>query len=287
MADALTMSGDPGAPGQITGGTGGGVVTATAPPNPAALANLKINPNDLTWVQGPSGPPIRVNTAVAPYVQGFLGDLAQHYPIASLVGADDHNFYVAGTHTESAHKVGLAFDVNPHQNEGANTEFDPNVVAPLAQKWGLVWGRNFRQPDSMHFTYSSASGGPVPWSPTGAPAAPHLLAASTAAGPAPALPASTSTLDSIFGVNRPTTGQPTPTSTPAAANAAPPAMPSQADLDAAFNPSAPGGNAPGVDMSPGAVAAREHAQQVYAAQGAHPGMRTFANSALFGTAPLI
>ncbi|RWF66841.1 M15 family metallopeptidase [Mesorhizobium sp.] len=89
--------------------------------------------------------------------QGLLNDLkAAGYPITSL-GEGGYSFRnVAGTNNLSRHAFGEALDINPRQNPyayGSQGDFAKYGIDPsaLAEKNGLIWGGNWRKPDTMHF----------------------------------------------------------------------------------------------------------------------------------------
>lgn len=145
--------------------------SAAPTPPPGSVDGLRsahVDPTNLKAINVPGGAgAVRVNAVIAPFVEDFLIELGSRYPITKVVGVDGHNTDVAGTGVESAHHAGLAIDVNPRENEGANTQFDPDFVRRLCAKYGCKWGHDFHKADSMHFAWSSASGGAVPWAPAG------------------------------------------------------------------------------------------------------------------------
>jgi hypothetical protein len=106
---------------------------------------------------GIDGLTAKVASEYAGRFQGLLADLkAAGYPITSL-GEGGYSFRnVAGTSNLSRHAFGEALDINPRQNPyayGSQGDFSKYGIDPsaLAEKNGLIWGGNWRKPDTMHF----------------------------------------------------------------------------------------------------------------------------------------
>ncbi|MFB2553995.1 M15 family metallopeptidase [Ciceribacter sp. sgz301302] len=96
----------------------------------------------------------RVASEYAPRFQGLFDDLkAAGYNISSL-GEGGYSYRnVAGTNNLSRHAFGEAVDINPRQNPWSNnfqTDLPPNINE-IAKRNGLMWGGNWRKPDTMHF----------------------------------------------------------------------------------------------------------------------------------------
>lgn len=98
-----------------------------------------------------------VNSTVAPRFQKFLRALGrQGYVPKSIGGYNKRN--IAGTNTPSLHSYGLAIDIDPGGNgvqygSKFNTTL-PSNVGKLANRYGLVWGGDWKgsKKDPMHFS---------------------------------------------------------------------------------------------------------------------------------------
>lgn len=101
-----------------------------------------------------SGKSYQVAKALAPRFKGFVDELeAGGYKIKTIGGyRPDEKKNVDGKGPQFAHPYGAAIDINPDQNGPFgtyNTDL-PNNVEAIAKKYGLGWGRHFK--DAMHFS---------------------------------------------------------------------------------------------------------------------------------------
>ena len=113
-----------------------------------------------------SGKSFEVAKALAPRFQGFVNDLeSTGYKIRAIGGyRPDEQKNADGKGPRFAHPYGAAIDINPDTNGPFgtyNTDLPGNVEA-LGKKWGLGWGKHFK--DAMHFSamkreYGSGIGG--------------------------------------------------------------------------------------------------------------------------------
>lgn len=101
-----------------------------------------------------SGKSFQVAKALAPRFQGFVNELeATGYRIRAIGGyRPDEQKNVDGKGPQFAHPYGAAIDINPDTNGPFgtyNTDLPSNIEA-VAKKYGLGWGRHFK--DAMHFS---------------------------------------------------------------------------------------------------------------------------------------
>lgn len=101
-----------------------------------------------------SGKSYEVAKALAPRFQGFVNDLeSTGYKIRDIGGyRPDGQKNADGKGPLFAHPYGAAIDINPDTNGPFgtyNTDLPGNVEA-LGKKWGLGWGKKFK--DAMHFS---------------------------------------------------------------------------------------------------------------------------------------
>lgn len=132
----------------------------------------------LTTVATPSGKSVTVNRQAAPFFSGFLKDLEDAgAPIGSIGGYSKRP--ISGTNQWSQHAYGNAIDINQQSRNVTSGDFkqwgeqNRGKLAELEQKWGMVGGQNFSNPDWGHWEWggpqgAAASGG------TGVPGAPAI-----------------------------------------------------------------------------------------------------------------
>jgi rare lipoprotein A len=175
-------------------GNGMGIRPGFSPAYRRASANYMHGPlpgaQDLTWVQTPGGKRVRVNKESAEAFHGFLGELeAGGAPIHSLGGHNQRR--IAGSGHWSQHAYGNAIDINQQSRDVVDRDFaqwaraHPNELRGAINRWGIISGGDWRNPDFGHFEW----GGTRPWAAARSPASPPAPAAAAApAGFAPAAP---------------------------------------------------------------------------------------------------
>lgn len=114
---------------------------------------------DLKIVTAPSGARFSVEADKAEKFQAFVNDLeASGYSIKGDQSGGYNARKIAGTNTPSLHSYGRAIDVNWSDNpRGASGNIPPDVARSLANKHGLTWGGDWKNPDPMHFEYADRS----------------------------------------------------------------------------------------------------------------------------------
>lgn len=108
----------------------------------------------LASISTKSGKSYTVAKALAPRFKGFVDELeSTGYRIKTIGGyRPDENKNSDGKGPQFAHPYGAAIDINPDTNGPFgtyNTDLPKNVEA-IAKKYGLGWGRHFK--DAMHFS---------------------------------------------------------------------------------------------------------------------------------------
>ncbi|HEY6861658.1 MAG TPA: M15 family metallopeptidase [Pseudolabrys sp.] len=120
---------------------------------------------DLQTITTPGGAHFTVAKKVAPQFQGFLTELENSgYGIdpSQSGGYNDRN--IAGTGTPSQHSYGNAIDLNWNANPRGGASNLPANIGDIAEKHGIAWGGNWKNPDPMHFEVSKlmdGNGAPV------------------------------------------------------------------------------------------------------------------------------
>ncbi|MCL2540909.1 MAG: M15 family metallopeptidase [Nocardioidaceae bacterium] len=115
---------------------------------------------DPAWVQAhirtevmPIIGPMTCNKYIFPQLQAALIEIQKEglaSKITNYAGCYNPRF-IAGTTTLSNHAFGLAFDIDPSQNErGTVGHMDPGVIA-VFEHWGFTWGGTWTYTDPMHF----------------------------------------------------------------------------------------------------------------------------------------
>ena len=145
---------------------------------------------ELFKIRTNGGVPFTVGKDYAPQFTGLLNDLeGRGYAIKPEQSGGYNYRNIAGTNTLSHHATGQAVDVNWDQNaRGTAGNIDPAVARELAQKYGMTWGGDWKNPDPMHFeiggtpTRVADATGSIPQAPTSEPAVMND------AGPQPILP---------------------------------------------------------------------------------------------------
>lgn len=156
----------------------------------------------LTTIRTDSGIPFTVSADRAEQFRAFLNELeARGYPIQGNQSGGYNYRNIAGTNRLSEHAHGTAIDLNwDRQPRGGKSDIDPELARELAQKHGLTWGGDWKNPDPMHFEVARAAapaqapsalgGPPAPTGPVTWPAyAPMPSESSTPAPKAPAFDA--------------------------------------------------------------------------------------------------
>ena len=133
------------------------------------VSSLKTNANGgldvkLVKIKSKSGKGTFVDERYAPNFQGFINELeGTGYKIDQLGGYVDRN--MRGGTKKSMHAFGAAIDINWDKNPMGPkfiTDMQPDVVGPMAAKYGLGWGGNWKSvKDAMHFSMGSMEGGSV------------------------------------------------------------------------------------------------------------------------------
>lgn len=149
---------------------------------------------DLVRIGSPGGSFFTVAKPHAERFQGFINDLENSgYKINGDQSGGYNYRTIAGTNKLSNHAHGAAIDVNWTDNaRGTPGNIPADLARSLAQKHGLTWGGDWKNPDPMHFevagqpghTYGDGHNHGAPPATTGATpmAAPAL---STYDGPSP------------------------------------------------------------------------------------------------------
>lgn len=120
--------------------------------------------DQLTTVTTNGGVKFTVNKASAPYFLGFLNDMeAAGAPIKSI-GGHSHRT-IAGSSRLSQHAYGNAIDVNMIgrniTTHGLKEWADANAgkLAMMENKWGMVSGAKWRNPDFGHWEWGGSTAG--------------------------------------------------------------------------------------------------------------------------------
>lgn len=123
----------------------------------------------LTRITAPNGAPFTVAAPYAPQFQGLLQDLQDRGYLADPAQSGGYaNRNIAGTSTPSFHKFGRAVDINWTDNaRGTQGAIPPGVARTLANKHGLTWGGDWKNPDPMHFEASGRGNAVLPVSQRG------------------------------------------------------------------------------------------------------------------------
>lgn len=175
------VPGAPGAggPGSVTPGTPG----STGPAGPGgaggitAPAGTPVAKQGLATVTTPSGKTFRVD---ARYAENFKGFLADYEKAGGVLGPNTGTLGTRGN--PSGHPIGAAIDINQTARDvrKGGVTLPKEVENALADKWGLVSGANWRNPDAGHFGIRSSQAarealmreGKAPPGVPGGPAAP-------------------------------------------------------------------------------------------------------------------
>lgn len=108
---------------------------------------------ELSRITSPGGAAFSVAKPHADRFSAFLSDLeASGYPIKGDQSGGFNPRTIAGTNKLSNHAHGAAIDVNWGENpRGGAGAIPAEIARSLAQKHGLVWGGDWKNPDPMHF----------------------------------------------------------------------------------------------------------------------------------------
>lgn len=108
---------------------------------------------ELSRITSPGGAAFSVAKPHADRFSAFLSDLeASGYPIKGDQSGGFNPRTIAGTNKMSNHAHGTAIDVNWGENpRGGAGAIPAEIARSLAQKHGLVWGGDWKNPDPMHF----------------------------------------------------------------------------------------------------------------------------------------
>jgi hypothetical protein len=100
----------------------------------------------------------QVNPQYAPQFQALLNDLeAAGYGIGKNSGGYNYRT-IAGTNKLSNHAFGNAIDLNWDRNaRGTRGDIPADLARQLAQKHGMTWGGDWKNPDPMHFEVAGAT----------------------------------------------------------------------------------------------------------------------------------
>jgi hypothetical protein len=125
-----------------------------APPRSDGMAVIRTN----------GGAPFTIAQPHVDRFTAFLNDLeARGYKIDPGQSGGFNKRNIAGTNTPSQHSFGNAVDINWTDNpRGAPGKIPADVARELAQKHGLTWGGDWRNPDPMHFEVARGNLPPVP-----------------------------------------------------------------------------------------------------------------------------
>lgn len=126
------------------------VSTALAGPQPSGGGERS---DGMKVIRTAGGTPFTVAAQYAPRFEGLLNDLeAGGYAIDPNQSGGFNKRNIAGTNTPSQHSFGRAVDINWNDNpRGGQGKIDPVVARELAQKYGMKWGGDWKNPDPMHF----------------------------------------------------------------------------------------------------------------------------------------
>jgi D-alanyl-D-alanine carboxypeptidase len=126
-----------------------------------------VNPQDLTTITTPGGRSVRVHPAAADSFKGFLTDIeAAGAPLHSLGGYANRN--IAGTGHMSQHAAGNAIDIDQHARNDVDPSFrqwamnNQDALRGALQKYNIVNGGNWRNPDFGHFEWDPRGGDSAP-----------------------------------------------------------------------------------------------------------------------------
>jgi hypothetical protein len=114
---------------------------------------LGVKTAQLMRIQSAGGAPFTVDDAHAPKFKGLLDDLeAAGYRVDPGQSGGYNPRNIAGTNKPSNHAFGKAIDINWTNNaRGTQGNIPPELARSLAQKHGLRWGGDWKNPDPMHF----------------------------------------------------------------------------------------------------------------------------------------
>lgn len=154
----------------------------------------------LVNVRSNGGWPMTLHSAAAPNILGFVNQLeAAGAPISSLGSQNTRN--IAGSDKLSQHAYGNAIDLSQKGRNEVSPAFkewaaaNPDALKAATDKWGMVNGGDWHNPDFGHFEWSGAT--PAPGTAAAAPPLPapvNVGGAPSAAPDAAAAPADISKL---------------------------------------------------------------------------------------------
>jgi hypothetical protein len=109
--------------------------------------------NGLEKITSPSGASFWVAKPHAERFRGLIGDLeSSGYGIKPKESGGYNYRTIAGTNKLSQHAHGNAIDINWMDNaRGTAGNIPPDLARQLAQKHGMKWGGDWKNPDPMHF----------------------------------------------------------------------------------------------------------------------------------------
>jgi hypothetical protein len=109
------------------------------------------------------GKTFTVNAASAPYLKGFVDEIAAAgAPINSVGGLSIRN--IAGTGHLSQHAYGNAIDIDQHSRNVVDRGFavwaktHPDQLRAALDRWGIINGGDWKNPDFGHFEWGGTSG---------------------------------------------------------------------------------------------------------------------------------
>jgi hypothetical protein len=145
------------------------------------MSGAPLSSRDAVSVRTAGGNAFRANPESAPYLQGFVEDLEKAgAPISNIGG---HNIRtIAGSNRWSQHAYGNAIDIEQHSRNVVSPPFEkwsqshPQEMRNALNKWGIVSGGDWRNPDYGHFEWGGTR--PAQTAPTEAIAPPSMGPAS-------------------------------------------------------------------------------------------------------------
>jgi hypothetical protein len=117
----------------------------------------------LTTITSPSGARFTVAEEHAPKFQALISDLeSSGYGINAKASGGYNPRTIRGTNKPSNHAFGRAVDINWDRNaRGTKGDIPAELARSLAQKHGMTWGGDWRNPDAMHFEVANAGSVPL------------------------------------------------------------------------------------------------------------------------------
>lgn len=119
-----------------------------------------------TSVKTAGGNTFTASPESAPYLKGFVEDLEKAgAPIRNIGGHNIRN--IAGSNRLSQHAYGNAIDINQQSRDVVDKPFrewsnqNPDVLRAAQNKWGVISGGDWKNPDFGHFEWSGRGAAPT------------------------------------------------------------------------------------------------------------------------------